>query len=223
MAMIFGADSTFPATTRLSNGYSLFQWVMRRDVPRFWGRGFLGEDAIAQDEIDHLHEKGCKIALIVNDLTEIDVSTQNGTADAQRAADAAKALGVPANAGIALFADIHDDWSVNHNWMISFAHTLVDNGYVPGFIGNTDSSLNFSFDRDCSHFIEATEDVDHYGAIYGATQPKKEGNVTEWEPFCPSVLTPGEISLWRCGAAGVGDVSANETYMRDESILDHMW
>lgn len=223
MAMIYGADSVFPATTRLNNGYQLFQWVMRRDVPQFWGRGFLGENAITIEEIDFLHGKGCKIALIVNDLTEKRVSTHNGTADALRAVEAAKALGVPENKGIALFAEIKDDWSVNHNWMITYALTVVANGYIPGFIGNTDSALNFNFDRDCSHYVEATEDVDQYGAVYWATQPKQEGNVNEWAPYCPSVLDPEDMGLWRCDSLGMGNVSANVTYLRDKLLLDCMW
>ena len=221
---IFGADSKLSANTRLTNGYHLYDWVMRQNsFPSFWGRTLTGDNQIGAEEIEFLREKNCKIALIINDLSETCVSAVNGTDDALRAVEAAKALGVPENAGIALFAEIGTDWSVNHNWMISFAQVLSDNGYVPGFIGNTDSSLNFNFDRQCSHFVQATQDIGQYGAIYWATEPKPSGEPEEWTPFCPSALTPDDIGLWSLGQIGLGDISVNETYARDKSLLNCMW
>lgn len=32
----------------------------------------------------------------------------------------------------------------------------LKNGYTPAFIGHTDSSKNFNFDRQCSHYVQAT-------------------------------------------------------------------
>ena len=202
----------------------LYDWVMRMNsFPAFWGRMLSGENRISEDEIGFLREKNCKVALIFNDLTELGVSGIDGTGDALRAVEAVKDLGVPQNEGIAVFADIRDDWSVNHNWMISFAHTLSENGYVPGFIGNTDSSANFNFDRQCSHFVQATEGAGQYGAVYWATEPKAGGEPENWTPFCPSALNPEDIGLWRCGQIGLGDIQANATYARDASLLDYMW
>lgn len=46
-------------------------------------------------------------------------------------------------------------------------YLCVLNG-IPGFIGNTDSSKNFNFDRQCSHYVQATHDVGEYGrAVLG--------------------------------------------------------
>ena len=129
-------------------------------------RTLCGEDKITAEEIEFLKSKDCKIGLVIRDLTEIQVSTANGTLDAFRAVETAKELGVPQNVGIALFAEIKPEWSINHNWMISFAQTISENGYVPAFIGNTDSSKNFNFDRQCSHFVQATKDVDYFGAVF---------------------------------------------------------
>lgn len=224
MQAIFGADSVQPANIKLKNGYDLYTWVMRLNTfPAFWGRNLTGENHITAEEVDFLRSKNCKIAPIYNEFTELIVSTLDGTKDALWLANVARELGIPQNQGVALFAEIGSDWSVSHNWMISFANTLVNYGYVPGFIGNTDSSKNFNFDRQCSHYVQATEGVDQYGAVYWATEPKPGGEPELWTPYCPSALEQDQIGLWQNGATVCGNISANTTYARDESILRYMW
>ena len=172
MANLFGVDSRIPSNTRLTNGYHLYDWVMRQNsFPVFWGRGLNGENPITKEEAVFLHDRHCKVALIIRNLSEAGISSSNGTQDALRAVEAAKAMEIPQNAGVALFAEIQPDWSVNHNWMISFAQTLTENGYRPGFIANTDSSNNFNFDRQCSHYVQATGDVEQYN---GLRKPNKK-------------------------------------------------
>jgi len=224
MKTIYGVLSTTPANKRLKNGYTMYNWVMRqKGFPAFWGRDLSGEDAITQEEIDFLRQKDCKIALVLRDLTEVQVSGNNGTADALAAVEAAKSMGVPQNAGIALFVEIDPAWSVNHNWMISFAQTLVANGYTPGFIANTDSSKNFNFDRQCSHYVQATGEVGQFGAVYGATEPKVDSVPTAWEPYCPSALNPEDIGLWVCGTTTFDAEQVDNVYARDEKVLATMW
>lgn len=224
MAIIYGVDSTVPSSTRLTNGYTFYDWVMRQNrFPAFWGRALSGDDTISREEVDFLHSKRCKIALIVRDLTEAGVSATDGSQDALKAIEAAKELGVPQYENIALFAEIRPEWSVNHNWMISFAQVLSENGYLPGFIGNTDSSRNFNFDRQCSHYVQATGDFDQFRAVYWATEPKQEGEPDGWTPFCPSALTPEDIGLWQRGEIRFGDMTANESYARDTALLECMW
>jgi len=224
MAMIFGASSTVEANTRLKNGYSIFDWAMRmRGFPAFWGRTISGDNRISEEEIEFLREKSCKIALIFDDLTEVSVSGIDGTDDAMRAVAALDELSVPAGEEVAVFAAIRDEWSVNHNWMITFAAVLSANGYVPGFIGNTDSSKNFNFDRQYGHFVHATRDVNGYGALIWATEPVAEGEPAEWSPFCPSDVETEDVALWRTGYVGMGDVTANADYIRDDSLLRHMF
>ena len=222
MSMIFGADSIFPSNTRLTNGYTLYDWVMRMNCfPAFWGRNISGENQIKEDEVNFLTEKDCRIALIIRHLSEIDVSKNNGETDALEAAERAKALNVPDDGSIALFVDIHDDWTVNHNWMIGFAKTLSENGYVPGFIGNTGSSKNLGFNHRHGHFANAAKDDREYGALYWATEPKLDGEPSDWSPFFPSDFTADKISVWRTGTVSVNDISANADYIRDESILKY--
>lgn len=224
MKTVFGVYSATPINKKLKNGYTMYDWVMRqKGFPAFCMRTIDGEDPISSKEITFLKERDCKIGLVICNLTEAAVSGRSATAEAMNAVEAAKELGVPENQGIALFAEIKPQWSVNHNWMISFAQTVAANGYVPGFIGNTDSSKNFNFDRQCSHFVQATEVVDCFGAHYMATEPKCMTRPEEWVPYCPSTLEPEDISLWCCGSTTFDSLQVEDVYAKDEKVLEIMW
>ena len=222
MKTVFGVFSATPINKKLKNGYTMYDWVMRmKGFPVFCMRALDGDNKITPEEIAFLQDKDCKIGLVICNLTETKVSSVNGAEDALKAVEAAKELGVPK--GIALFAEIKPQWSVNHNWMISFARVVMANGYVPGFIGNTDSSINFNFDRQCSHFVQATRDVNCFGAVYMATEPKCTGQPEAWAPYCPSALEPEDISLWCCGTTTFDAVQVENVYVKDEKVLEMMW
>ncbi len=224
MSLIYGVESTMPSNTLLTNGYSLFEWVMRKSCyPSFWGRSLTGEGTVTQEEIDFLKSKNCKIALIIRDLTEAEISGNDGTQTAMKAIEAAKAMGVPQNAGTALFAYIKPDWSVNHNWMMSFAANLVNNGYIPGFIGNTDSSKNFNFDRQCSHYVQATRNANQFNALYWSAEPKYDFDPEAWAPYAPSELLPNDMHLWSYGTIDFHDIHVNKIYAQSESAADHFY
>lgn len=224
MELLFGMDSRIPANFRLKNGYTLYDWVMRQNgFPAFWGRDLDGAYPATAEEVEYLHGKNCRVAWIIRDLNETAVSKTDGKVEAVKAIKAAKARGIPTFAGVALFAEIQPHWSVNHNWMISFAQELVRNGFVPGFIGNTDSSKNFNFDRQCSHYVQGTCGVREYGAIYWATEPKRDGEPQAWEPFCPSAMQPEDIHLWQCDSVWFDTLYANCSYLKDKKILQNLW
>ena len=224
MKTIFGVGSATPINKKLKNGYTMYDWVKRQKCfPAFCMRTLCGEDKITAEEIAFLKSKDCKIGLVVRDLTEAAVSGVNGKEDALKAVEAAKELGVPQNEGIALFAEIKPAWSVNHNWMISFAQEVCANGYLPGFIGNTDSSKNFNFDRQCSHYVQATADVNFFGAVYMATEPKCDGVPEEWAPYCPSALGTEDMHLWSCGTTTFDSLHVEDVYAKDEKVLEKLW
>ena len=224
MKTVFGVSSVTPINKKLKNGYTMYEWVMRqKGFPAFCMRTLCGEDKITAEEINFLKSKNCKVGFVMRDLTEIGVSGNNGTEDALRAVEALKELNVPQNNGIAVFAEIKPEWSVNHNWMISFAQTLSANGFVPGFIGNTDSSKNFNFDRQCSHYVEATKETNGFGAVYCATEPKCENTLIEWKPYCPSALQPEDMGLWICGTTTFDLIHVDDVYAKDETVLAKMW
>lgn len=224
MKTIFGVSSATPLSRKLKNGYTMYDWIKRQKCfPAFCMRTISGENKITAEEIEFLKAKDCKIGLVIGDLTEAKVSRMNGTEDALKAVEAAKELGVPQNSGFALFAEIKPKWSVNHNWMISFAQTVLEKGYVPAFIGNTDSSKNFNFDRQCSHFVQATNNVNCFNAIYMATEPKLDTMPTEWTPYCPSALKPEDMQLWSCGTTTFDFTGVEDVYAKDEKVLEKMW
>ena len=224
MSLIYGVDSTAFSNTPLTNGYTLYDWVMRKSCfPSFWGRSLTGENPITKSEIEFLKSKNCKIALIIRNLTEVSVSCNNGEEDALNAIKAAEAISVPKNKNIVLFAEILPDWSINHNWMISFANTLVNNGYLPGFIGNTDSSKNFNFGRQCSHYVLATGKFNQFNAVYWSTEPKYDFDPEIWSTYSPSELLPEDIHLWQYGKIEFHNIYANKNYAHDSSILDNLF
>lgn len=224
MKTIFGVSSATPLNKKLKNGYTLHDWIKRKNCfPAFCLRTLTGQDAITQEEIDFLHQKDCKVGLVIRDISEAQISSNRDYGVAERAIEAAKALGIPQNAGITLFVEVDPMWSVNHNWMLSFAHKLVMNGYAPGFIGNTDSSKNFNFDRQVGHYVQATADVNGYDALYGATEPKQDSVPEVWEPYCPSDLEPTDMSLWVCGTTAFGVDCVDNVYAYDENVLAHLW
>lgn len=224
MPIIYGADSKFPANTKLTNGFYLYDWVVRKSCyPSFWGRAITGEGTITREEIDFLKSRNCKIACMVTHINEVEISGNEGINDAWIAIKAAKALGIPENSGIALFAYIPSDWSVNHNWMIGYAKTLFENGYIPGFAGNTDSSMNFNFNRQCSHYVQGTRQYNEFSAVYWATEPKYDFDPDVWAPYAPSEQLPKDMDMWQYGTVEFHGISANKDYVRDSSIMKHFW
>ncbi len=224
MKTIFGVSSATPINKKLKNGYTMYDWVMRQKCfPLFCMRTLCGEDKLTAEEIAFLKDKDCKIGLVIRDLTEAQVSGVNGTQEALRAVASAKELGVPQNANIALFAEMKPDWSMNHDWMISFAQTLIANGYVPAFIGNTDSSKNFNFDRQCSHYVQATKYTADFDTLFMATEPKLDSMPEKWEPYCPSALQPDDMHLWACGTTTFDFTHVEDVYAKDEKVLENMW
>ena len=223
MKTIFGVSSATPINKKLKNGYTMYDWVKRqRCFPAFCMRTLAGDNKITAEEIEFLKAKDCKIGLVIRDLTEANVSGVNGREDALKAVESAKELGVPQNEGIALFAEIKPEWSVDHNWMISFAQVVSANGYIPAFIGNTDSSKNFNFDRQCSHYVQATKNANS-DALFMATEPKLDSIPTEWTPYCPSALEPEDISLWSCGTTTFDFTQVEDVYAKDDKVLENMW
>ena len=221
MSIIYGVDSKFPANMKLTNGFNLYDWVVRKSChPSFWGRYITGDGKVTVEEMEYLKSKSCKIACMLGNLNEEEISSNDGTNNALKAIEAAKFLNIPQNSGIAIFADIPSDWSINHNWMISFAGTILTNGYIPGFVGNTDSSKNFNFNRQCSHYVQATRNNKELHAVYWSKEPKYNFDPEVWAPYAPSELLPENMHMWQYGVINFHGISANKDYIKDISIIN---
>ena len=219
--MVYGVYSHCAANTKLKNGYDFYDWIVRKNCfPEFWGRTISGDSKISKEEINYLNQKGCKIFFIDNSLTEESISGISGVQDALKAIDKIKSLEISTNKRVAVFAEINSNWSINHNWMISYAGVLFDNGFTPGFIGNTDSSKNFNFDRQASHFFQATGKFNHFNALIMATEPKPEKEPEEWKPYCPSEISQKDITLWEISETNFDDFTAHNVYLQDKKTFD---
>ena len=224
MAYVFGVDSVYPANIKLKNGYTLYDWVVRKNCfPAFWGRSLAGEHAITKEEVEFLHQRNCKVIPIVNHLNAASIRAQDAIRDLPEIIAAGKKLDIPQDEGVTIFAEIPGDQWVNHNWMISYAFNLINKGYLAGFIGNTDSSVNFNFDREASHYVAATEFLSDYKTTFWATEPKSDRAPEKWSPYCPSELNPEDMDLWRTGKITFDGIVVNENYIRDLSLLNYMW
>ena len=216
---IFGARSEIPANKKLTNGYTLFDWAVRQNCfPAFWGRPISGEHAIKKEEIEFLAERDCGVLLVFDDLTLVGIAQKDGSADAERAISAAKALGAEGDGKTAIFAEIKENMNVNHNWMLSFAAGLKENGFVAGFIGNTDSSENFNFDSEFSHLVVAGGK-----ALCFATRPETNEHVYGWTPYSPSALPVEEMAFWQNGKKNFNGLEYNTVYAKDETLLEHIF
>ena len=172
--------------------------MRQKCFPVFWGRPISGPNKVTAAEMAFLKEKDCKIMLIFDDFTEAEISSNNGEKVAARAINAAIELGIPQNKEYAIFVYVPSTWSINHNWMLHFASLLDSHGYIPAFIGNTDSSKNFNFDRQSSHYVQALGAEPEFETIFGATEPKIYAEPVEWSLYCPSAFEQKDIAIWEC-------------------------
>lgn len=220
--MLFGVDSIVEPNVKLHNGYTMYDWISRKNLyPKFWGRPISGDNKTNYDEIDFLHKKGCKIALLYTEATEESMCRSYGVDDAINAVEAVEKLGVDKNCGIAIFVKINSDCQLWENWIIGFAKTVYNLGFIPGFIANTDSSINSDFDRCFSRFAEIAPELAEKCLIW-ATEPKCE-QPEIFMPYCPSVMMPTQISIWNTDTKKYGDFDISESWIRDESILKYLW
>lgn len=188
--MIFGIESTYPSNGKLTNGYRLFDWVMRKqDVPRFWLRGITGEYGVTREEMAFL-----KSERMQDRFGSERPYGADRIAKRSRAGSAARARSLATAAGTLVFGDCafcalcaELEHEPQLGWL-SFAYTLCENGYIPGFIGNTDSSKRFRFDRECGHYKHASEADSRFGALFGATEPESDAPRKAGHRFVPPTL-----------------------------------
>ena len=229
--LLFGVDSKIPATTLLQNNIEEFEWVVRNKIyPNFWGRNLVGENALTKQEIDFLHRKGCKIAVIYTDSGEKQDEKQGGIL-AEKAVLYARDLGIPE--GTAIFLEIGENENVTHSFMLGFAKALIVEGFTPAFKANTDAK--FDFDREYSVGMQTNREVFKKCFIW-AVAPTVEvynGMTTshlihpdDWQPYAPSCITRKEIAVWQYGVNchpiedDLGKVSVfNLDLVRNEQVI----
>lgn len=229
--LLFGVDSRIQADDILQNNISEFEWVVRNKVyPNFWGRNLVGENSLTKQEIDFLHEKGCKIAAIYTSF-DAKQTEEQGKIVAKKIDVVAMELGIPQ--GTAIFLEIGESENVTRDYMRGFAEGLVEEGFTPAFKANTDA--NFGFDREFSRGLQTDREIFNKCLVWAVVPSLAEyERVTtthlihpdNWIPFAPSGITREDIAIWQYGkdCHPIKDDSGNETtfnvnLVRNEQVI----
>ncbi len=229
--LLFGVDSKIQADDILQNNISEFEWVVRNKVyPNFWGRNLVGKNCLTKNEIDFLHEKGCKIAAIYTSLDAKETEEQ-GKIVAKKIDVVATELGIPQ--GTAIFLEIGESENVTRDYMRGFAAGLVEEGFTPAFKANTDA--NFGFDREFSRGLQTDRNVFSKCLVWAVSPSLAEYervitthliHPDNWLPFAPSGITRNDIAVWQYGKechpinddTGV-ETTFNVNLVRNEQVI----
>lgn len=202
--LLFGVDSGIQANDHLQNNLEQFEWTVRNKIyPNFYGRNLVGDNCLTKEEIQFLHDKGCKIAAIYNSSDEKKTEEQ-GAILAKKIDVRALELGIPV--GVAIFLEIGENEEVSSDFMKGFANALMIEGFTPGYKANTDAK--YDFDHEFSRGMQTDKDVFKKCLIW-ATAPtvnEYDGITTShlihpdtWMPYAPSGITRNEIAIWQYG------------------------
>lgn len=203
--LLFAVDSQTCSHNMLQNNIDQFEWVLRNKVyPSFWGRNIVGENALTKEEIQFLHNKACKVAAIYYSEDEKETEIQ-GVILASKVVLKATELGIPF--GKAIFLDLGYDGVATTVFMREYAKFLLNEGYLPGFIANTDAMSN-RFDLEFSRGLQTDRDIFNKCLIWAITPTLEEyDDITTshiihpdfWKPYAPSGITRKNIAIWRYG------------------------
>lgn len=107
--------------------------------------------------------------------------------------------------GTAIFVDLSYG-NVTKAYMHGYAKKMFENGYVPGFMANTDAANGF--DREFSVGMQNERAVFEKCLIWAVAPTLKEydGMTTShfihpdnWKPFAPSAIKRNQIAVWQYG------------------------
>ena len=202
--MFFGVDTRIPADDLLQNNIKLFDWVTRNKLqPNFWGRNLIGENCITKEEIQFLHNNGCRVALFYNPVGGKDTEEQGKLAVAE-IFDYIFRLGIRKD--VAIFLEIADNEPVTTAYMLGFAKELLSYKLTPGFKANTDAK--FIFDRNFSRGLLNHFDIFNKCIVWATAPSLDEYYRTNnahlihpdvWIPFAPSGIRKNDIFIWQYG------------------------
>lgn len=229
--LLFGVDSKIQADDILQNNISEFEWVVRNKMyPNFWGRNLVGENCLTKNEIEFLHEKGCKIAAIYTDENAKEIEEQ-GQIVAKKIDVIATELGIPQNT--AIFLEIGESENITRDYMRGFAKGMLEEGFTPAFRANTDAA--FGFDREFSRGMQTDKEIFEKSLIWAVAPSLTEyERVTtthlihpdNWIPFAPSGITREDVAVWQYGKechpikddAGI-ETTFNVNLVRNEQVI----
>lgn len=200
----FGVNSEMPANDILQNNLTAFEWAARNKLyPNFWGRYLMGENGLTEREVEFLHDKGCKIAVLHRTAASKKTGAE-GELLARMLSAAALAFAVPTDT--AIFLELDEGETVSREFMYGFAVHMLESGLIPAFKTNTDA--RFGFDREYSRGMQGDADIFRQCLIWATSPslPEYERTTTthmihpdEWLPYAPSGIIREDIAVWQYG------------------------
>lgn len=175
-------------------------------------------EKISKEEMEFLRERQCKTVIYFTELTEAVVSASNGTEYALQAVSGAEELGVAAGEGIAIFAVFDREWSINHNWMISFAAAIN----AGDFAGTIDVMKN-KRESEMQFFAYSAAGTTTYPSIYATVCTVTTCKLTEHQMSSNARYIFNYLRLFgftkqaACGVLGNMQV---ESYRMDPGIWE---
>ena len=234
--LFFGVDAYFNTESILQNNSKLFDWVVKNKVtPDFFGRNINGENSLTVEEINYIHSKGCRIAPIYKS-EELYETNESGINVGQKIIAALTELNVPS--GTAVFLRIYEYNAAKTDFLIGYSHQLLDAGFTPAFMANTDA--RFGFDEEFSRAYQVERELIGQSLIWATSPVVDDYNKMTtthlvypdlWRPFAPSAITRNDIAIWQYGKEchKIYDDSGNETWFNldlvsnEEIIINKMF
>ena len=195
---------------------SLFDTIAQADgAPQFWGRYIGGSFALTSQEANFVftHSHGtCRILVIYNGAKPSIVATSfaAGVQDATNAINAAKALGVPTNQGIVIYADIEASWKPSAAWILGWWSTMKASVYgnEGGFYCNPGGNFSNGL---CAAINDPSNRDSHgqplYRPVLYSSEPENvpcSFDRSFFRPGFPLCCTADSVRIWQyhetCGS-----------------------
>lgn len=188
--------------------------------PKVWGR-YLGEKegvsaGITPEEAELLQENDIKLLVIWNRFNDA-TGLENGQSEARAAVQLAKELGIPE--GVAVFADIEPDYSVDASFIKGWYQAMSESPYEPGIYGvfEKEKALRKAFDQAAAGNSPLIENT----LIWTAAPNKGITAQTQAPEYKPEAPENSLIAGWQYG---IEAKACNiDTNLFNKDILDILW
>ncbi len=185
MTLHFGVDSDNVVTTRFIAQVA----AMSGRVPEFWGRYIGGNTHVgtplSASEASVIHAKAIRILPIYNVVLSHEPAgtLENAKAHAARAVHSARALNIPDDNSVCIYADL-EYWVTSKNWIDGWEEGITSAGYLAGFYGSL--ALQSFAPAYCAAYANAPE---HFARVL------LFGNQPSYYPTKTNVQASYEMSI----------------------------
>ena len=199
ISKFFGIDTETRVDELLQHNLTLFEWIRKNQgFPYFIGRRINGDSSLSNDEINYIKANGSKAIPILTPYPQM-----NGIENAKMATAILRNLQIEKNIPVFLAVDAEN---VTNDYLLDYAESIVNSGYIPGFYVDTDSF--YDFDRQFSRAYQSNEELMKKCKLWALSPEMEEFFETKdahsekptfWGPFAPSCINKEQIMIWQYG------------------------